>query len=468
MHSKFTKSKQAERAASLQRRRFLRGLGAAVAVPMFSSVDQTSGAAGEKATTAVAGSRGEGSAPLRMAYFIHPNGVVQDYWFPKVNGDDFDFNRTMKPLEDLKEHVQIITGLDQLNATPGNDGGGDHARAGATYLTGMRAKKTGGKDIRCGISIDQLAAQHLGHLTRFPSLELTCDAIRNTGSCDTGYACAYQYNMSWSSPTTPVTPESNPRLVFERLFGTGNHGERKRSFEIRRERQKSILDFVMEDTRSLTREMGYDDQLKLDEYLSNVRELERRISDTEQIAKIPDPNVSTPAGIPDEIGEHMDLMYDLLILAFQTDQTRIATLLLAYDGSNLPYPQLGISEGHHWLTHNLRVPEYKEKVGQIEVYWMEHFAKFIRKMRDTQDIDGSRLIDNVMMLYGSAISDGNRHKHDNCPAILIGGGGETLRPGRVTDAGGVPMSNMYVSMLEKFGVQGVKQFGDSNGRYDNI
>ncbi|KAA5545869.1 DUF1552 domain-containing protein [Roseiconus nitratireducens] len=465
MQYQFNPSKRAERSASLHRRRFLRGLGAAVAVPMFSSVAR---AAEKSATDGANLSSVGGAAPLRMAYFIHPNGVVQDYWFPKVSGDNFEFNRTMKPLEDLREHVQVITGLDQLNATPGNDGGGDHARAGATYLTGMRAKKTGGKDIRCGISVDQVAAQQLGHLTRFPSLELTCDAIRNTGSCDTGYACAYQYNMSWSSPMTPVTPEPNPRLVFERLFGIGNHGERKRSFEIRRERQKSILDFVMEDTRSLIRDMGHEDQLKLDEYLTNVREIERRISDTEQIAKIHDPKVPTPAGIPDEIGEHMDLMYDLLVLAFQTDQTRIATLLLAYDGSNLPYPQLGISEGHHWLTHNLRVPEYKEKVGKIEVYWMEHFAKFIRKMRDTQDVDGSRLIDNVAMLYGSAISDGNRHKHDNCPAILVGGGGGMLQPGRVTDAGGIPMSNLYVSLLEKFGVQGVNQFGDSTGSYNDI
>jgi len=457
-YSRFPLAERArQRHAAMSRRKFLRGLGAAVAVPMFPSLQTATHAASEVAR-----------APVRMAYFIIPNGVIQDYWFPTGAGRDFELSRTMKPLSDIKQHLQVIAGLDQKNATAGNDGGGDHARAGATYLTGMRAKKTAGKDIRCGISVDQVAAQQLGHLTRFPSLELTCDAIRNTGACDTGYACAYQYNMSWSSPTTPVTPEPNPRLVFERLFGTGTHGERKKSFAARQERQISILDFVLEDARSLAGEMGVADRHKLDEYLSGVRDVERRISDTEAIARIPDPEVATPAGIPAEIGGHMDLMYDMMLLAFQTDQTRISTLLLAYDGSNLPYPQLGISEGHHWLTHNQRVAEYKEKTAQIESYWLEHFARFIKKMAETDDIDGQKLIDNVMMLYGGAISDGNRHLHDNCPAILVGHGGGKLNPGRYTNAGSIPMSNLFVSMLDRFGVQGIESFGDSNGRYEDI
>lgn len=448
-----------ERHHSLSRRRFLRGLGGAcLALPAFPSIISQ---------VARAAAADLGRAPLRMGFFMIPNGVVQSNWWPAGLGRNFKLARTMEVLEPFRNHIQIIGGLDHENATPGPDGPGDHARAGATYLTGMRARKTAGKDIRCGISIDQVAAQAVGHLTRFPSLELTCDEIHNSGSCDSGYACAYQYNLSWSSPTTPVTPEPNPQLAFERLFGSGSPGQRTQSIAQQNETRKSVLDFVLEDARSLERELGTHDRRKLDEYLTGIRAVERRVNDVSSIEKIPDPDIRTPDGAPEEINDRWDLMYDLMTLAFQSDQTRIATLLLANDGSNIPYPQLDIKEGHHWLTHNHRVQDMLDKTVQIELYYMQHFARFIQKLTETEDVDGRPMIDNVMLLYGAAIADGNRHTHRNLPALLVGGGGGKLNPGRYVEAGGIPMSNMFVTMLNHMGVN-VDSFGDSTGRFDDI
>lgn len=453
------KQRQAERQESLSRRRFLHGLGGAcLALPAFGSLlPRVARAAAADAVR----------APLRMGFFMIPNGVVQKNWWPEGEGRDFKLNRTMEVLEPFREHIQIIAGLDHENATPGPDGPGDHARAGATYLTGVRARKTAGKDIHCGTSVDQVAAQAVGHLTRFPSLELTCDEIRNSGSCDSGYACAYQYNLSWSSPTTPLTPEPNPKLAFERLFGTGAPGERAESIARKSETQKSVLDFVLADARSLENQLGVHDRHKLDEYLTGIRAVERRINDPEALDRIPDPNIPTPDGAPEEIGARWDLMYDIMALAFQSDQTRIATLLLANDGSNIPYPQLDIQEGHHWLTHNLRVEDMLNKTVEIELYYMKHFTRFVQKLAETEDIDGRPMIDNVMLLYGAAISDGNRHTHYNLPALLVGGGAGKLNPGRYVDAGGVPMSNLFVTMLDHMNVH-VDTFGDSTGRLEGI
>ena len=456
---KSNQQRQEQRHNAMSRRRFLRGVGgAAVALPLFPSLLPRFARAAMVDTS---------RAPLRMAYFMIPNGVVQANWWPTGKGRDFKLAKTMEVLEPYKQHLQIIGGLNHENATPGPDGAGDHARAGATYLTGMRARKTAGADIHCGISVDQVAAQAVGHLTRFPSLELTCDEIHNSGSCDSGYACAYQYNLSWSSATTPLTPEPNPRLAFERLFGSGEHGERAKSLARIRETQKSVLDFVLEDAHSLENQLGVGDRRKLDEYLSGIRAVERRIHDAASIERIPDPAVPTPEGAPEDVGERWNLMYDLMTLAFQTDQTRVASLLLANDGSNIPYPQLDIKEGHHWLTHNHRVQDMLDKTVQIELYYMQHFANFVKKLSETEDSDGRPMIDNVMLLYGAAIADGNRHTHRNLPALLVGGGAGKLHPGRYVDAGNVPMSNMFVTMLDHMGVH-VDAFGDSTGRFDDI
>src|SRR2546425_5983160 len=340
----------AQRHTSLSRRHFLRGRGACVALPAFESLLHAGPAAEAKAAANLA--KTATGAPLRMGFVYFPNGAIQSSWWPKGEGKEFTLNRTMAPLEKVKHQLQVLGGLDHVNATPGPDGAGDHARASGTFLTGVRVKKTAGADIHAGVSIDQVAASQIGHLTRFPSLELTCDAVRKSGNCDSGYSCAYQYNLSWRSPTQPVAPEPNPRLLFERLFGAGAPGERKESLKRRQEQQRSILDFVLDDARSLQRQLASRDKQKLDEYLGSVREIEKRIEHAERFDASPDPAVATPAGIPASFQEYIQIMYDMMVLAFQTDSTRIATFLLANEGSNRAFPEIEIAEGHHYLTHH--------------------------------------------------------------------------------------------------------------------
>jgi len=432
----------------------------AVALPAFESLLPRLGAAEAAGAT---------KAPRRMAFVSIPNGVQQDHWFPTGDESAFELNRTMRSLESVKKHIQIISGLDHINATPGPDGAGDHARANATLLTGVRARKTAGSDINLGISIDQVAAKHIGHLTRFPSLELTCDKVRKSGLCDSGYSCAYLYNISWQSATTPMTPEPNPRLAFERLFGAGTHGERRKVTAAREEAQRSVLDFVLDDAKSLARELGSKDQRKLDEYLTGVRELEKRLDNVDAFGELPDPAAETPAGIPADYGEHMSLMFDILALAFQTDSTRVATLLLAGDGTNYAFPQIGIPEGHHYLTHEQgRSPDAAEKVAQIDEYYMRHFAAFLEKLEKIEDVDGRSVLHNSMIVYGGAIADGNRHTHENLPVILAGRGGGELRTGRYLKVTSQPMTNLFLGMLDHLGVTGVDTFGDSTGRLHAI
>jgi hypothetical protein len=457
----------AQRHASLSRRRFLRGLGACLALPAFESLRSTRvlaaeiSAATKLATTAA-------NAPLRMAYVYFPNGAIQPNWWPKGEGTDFQLARTMQPLEGLKNQLQILGGLDHVNATPGPDGAGDHARASGTFLTGVRVKKTAGSDIRAGVSIDQLAADQIGHLTRFPSLELTCDAVRKAGNCDSGYSCAYQYNLSWRSPNTPVAPEPNPRLLFERLFGAGAPGQRAMNLQRRQVQQRSIMDFVLDDARALQRELTNRDQQKLDEYLFSVREIEKRIEKAERIGNVPDPAVNTPAGIPADYQEYIKVMFDMMLLAFQTDSTRIATFLLANEGSNRAFAEIGIPEGHHYLTHHQNKQEMIDKVAAIDLFYMTQFAEFLGKMQATEDVDGRSLLDNSMIVYGSGNADGNRHTHVNLPVILAGGGGGSLTPGRFVKYGGVPMSNLLLTLSDRLGVQGIERIGDSTGRIASV
>jgi hypothetical protein len=375
----------------------------------------------------------------------------------------------MAPLASVKDHLQIVGGLDHVNATPGPDGPGDHARASGTFLTGVRVKKTAGADIHAGISIDQVAAQQIGHLTRFPSLELTCDAVRKAGSCDSGYSCAYQYNLAWRSPTTPVAPEPNPRLLFERLFGAGSPGTRKQSLKLRQARQRSILDFVLDDVNDLQPNLANRDKQKLDEYLTSVREIERRITRAEQMTDTaPDPNIDTPDGVPGDYGDYIQLMFDMMLLAFQTDSTRVATFLLANEGSNRTFPEIGFAEGHHFLTHHRNDPEMVDKVKDIDLWYMKHFAAFLEKMQQTKDVDGNSLLHNSMIVYGSGNADGNRHTHVNLPIILAGAGGGTLTPGRSITFGSKPCTNMFLSMVDRLGCKGVERFGDSDGRVEGI
>jgi hypothetical protein len=463
MKNPTSQSRAFERYLSLNRRKFLRGLGACLALPALEIAAPIRSAA----APLLKGASPSGD-PVRMAFVYFPNGAVQKNWWPKGKGKDFELASTMSPLNSLKHQLQIIGGLDHKNATPGPDGAGDHARASGTFLTGVRVKKTAGADIQAGVSIDQIVADQVGHLTRFPSLELTCDNVRKSGSCDSGYSCAYQYNLSWRSAQTPVPPEPNPRLVFERLFGAGSHGQRQQHLKMRQAQQRSILDFVLDDAKALQREMSDRDRQKLDEYLTSVRDIERRIEAAERFKDAPDPNMATPAGIPATFAEHIQIMFDMLVLAFETDSTRVATFLLANEGSNRAFPEIGIPEGHHHLSHHQGKEEMIEKVALIDLWYMEQFAKFLHKLQKTKDVNGKSLLDNSMIVYGCGNSDGNRHTHVNLPILLAGGGGGHLTPGRYVDAGGVPMSNMLLTMADRMGAAKVARLGDSTGRFDAI
>ncbi len=457
----------APRFASLNRRRFLRGLGACLALPAFESLGTTgllaaeTVAAGKLATTAT-------GAPLRTAFVYFPNGAIQPTWWPKGEGKDFQLASTMQPLAGVRNQLQVLGGLDHVNATPGPDGAGDHARASGTFLTGVRVKKTAGADIHAGVSIDQLMAAQVGHLTRFPSLELTCDAVRKSGNCDSGYSCAYQYNLAWRSPNTPVAPEPNPRLLFERLFGGGAPGERAANLKRRQAQQRSIMDFVLDDARSLQGRLTYRDREKLDQYLFSVREIEKRLEKAEKFGAAPDPAVATPAGVPLGYEEYLQVMFDMLALAFQTDSTRIATFLMANEGSNRAFPEIGLAEGHHYLTHHQNKQDMIDKVAQIDLFYMRQFARFLGKLDQTKDVDGQSLLHNSMIVYGSGNSDGNRHTHVNLPIILAGGGGGGLNTGRFAKFGGVPMSNLLLGMADRMGARSIERLGDSTGRISAI
>lgn len=440
------------------RRRFLQGLGVSLALPALESfsLPRALGAA----TTAA-------GTPLRTAFLYVPNGVILPEWRPDGVGGDYKLNRTMEALAPFKNDFSIVTGLAHQHGFGGADGAGDHARATATILTGARPKKTSGADIRLGISVDQMAARHVGDATRFASLELSCDGVRKSGTCDSGYSCAYQYNLSWQSETQPVAPESNPRLVFERLFGSGNVDERRASYRARQAEQRSILDFLAEDARTLNAQIGASDRHKLDEYLSGVREIERRLARLEQFGDLPDPGVSSPEKEPKSYREHIRLMCDMLVLAFQTDSTRVSSFMLAHDGSNRTFEEVGVRDGHHSISHHQNDKTKMDKLAKIDKFYIEQLAYFLERLRTTKDATGRSLLDDSTIVYASGLSDGNRHKHDDLPVIVAGRAGGAFKPGRHVKVDPQPMSNLFVTMLNTMGAN-VENFGDSTGKLDAI
>jgi hypothetical protein len=444
----------------VSRRAFIRGLGACLALPAF----ETFGGSRSFGATAAGGSVSAASAKaVRTAFIYVPNGTIPSAWWPAEKpGADFQLPKTLQPLAEVKGHLQILGGLDDKSAEAGGDGAGDHARAGGTFLTGVRIRKTAGSDIHAGVSIDQVMARKLGHMTRFPSLELTCDSIRKSGNCDSGYSCVYGYNLSWTSPTQPVTPEPNPRLLFERLFGAGSREARAESLRRRKQESRSILDFVMDDARRIERNLDGRDRQKLDEYLSSVRDIEQRISRAENFG-IANPDVDEPEGIPAAFTEYVDLMYDMLLLAFQTDSTRVATFLLAGEGSNRTFPEIGITEGHHNLSHHEDRQPLVEKVQRIDQFYVERFARFLKRMAETKEPDGTALLDNSMILYGSGNANGNIHSHTNLPILLAGSGGGKFQTDRYLRKDGTPLSNLFLSMADCAGVS-LERHGDSTGR----
>ena len=441
----------------VDRRTVLRGLGAAIALPALESLGPLRLARAAEAAV----------VPTRMAFLYVPNGVHVDRWRPEGEGSDFRFGPTLEPLVDFREDVQVITGLAHRNGTAGPDGAGDHARAAASFLTGARPRKTAGADVRAGVSVDQLAARAVGDATRFPSLELSCDGVRRSGNCDSGYSCAYQFNLAWRTENQPVSPESNPRLVFERLFGAGKGAERGANLAARQQARRSILDFVMADARAVDSRLDAADRRKLDEYLTGLREIERQVARYDR--PVPDvPDVDLPDGPPPAYGEHIRLMADMLVLAFRTDSTRIATFLLAHDGSNRSFPEIGVTDGHHTLSHHQSDEEMLGKIARIDRVYAEQFAHFLGRMREVTEADGRSLLDHSMVVYASGLSDGNRHRHDDLPVILAGRAGGRLASGRhVKLPGEQPMTNLFLTMLDLAGAP-QERFGDSTGPLDAV
>ena len=431
--------------SKMTRRSILRGLGVSLAIPSLESF-------------AVGGVSG---IPLRMGFTYIPNGVIMDEWRPLETGPLKSLPNSLQPLQNHTADFQVISGLNHTKAYANGDGGGDHARANATFLTGCQARKTAGKDIKVGVSVDQIAADAIGDKTKLRSLELSCDGVRRSGKCDSGYSCAYQYNLSWKTESMPMVPESNPRLVFERLFGNASSPTDRKGQLKRRALNKSILDFALQGASNFNKRLGKLDQEKLSEYFTSVRELEKRIEREEKNwEKLPD--LKSPIGIPENYRAHLRLMFDMMVLAFQSDSTRISSFLLAHDGSNRSFRDIGVPEGHHSLSHHKNDPEKIKKLAKIDQFYSEQFAYFIDKLSTTQEIDGSRLLDHCMIVFGGGISDGNRHRHSDLPVLLAGGSSHGLTTGRHVDYEGVPMTNLYLGMLDRAGVQ-ASQVGDSSG-----
>jgi Protein of unknown function (DUF1552) len=438
----------------LPRRTFLKGLGAAVALPMLDAM-----------TPAFAGPAASGG-PTRLAFIYVPNGVTLDQWTPAGVGRSFEFSRILKPLEPFRDRTMVLTGLAQQNANQLGDGPGDHARAAACYLTGVHPKKTAGSDIQAGISVDQIAAAHIGTETRFPSIELGCDDSRTVGNCDSGYSCAYTNSVSWRSPSSPMPPETNPRLAFERLFGGLDAGLDAETRARRRRQRRSILDLVADRTTSLVSTLGPPDRRKIDEYLTSVREIERRIQVSEQDSREVTPDFEMPSGVPVTFAEYASLMYDIQAVAFQADLTRVATLMIGREGSLRTYPEIGVPDPHHPLTHHRNNPEWIEKITKVNTFHMELFAKFVSKLRAIPDGDGT-VLDHSILVYGSGISDGDKHTHEDLPVLLVGGGGGIQGNRHVVYDPDTPMTNLYLTLLDRIGVR-QESIGDSTGQIAHL
>jgi hypothetical protein len=430
---------------ALSRRALLRGAGASVALPFLDAM-----------VPAFAARRGP-QPPMRLGFVYVPNGVIMERWTPAEQGPGFQFTPTLEPLAPFSDKLLVASGLAQANGRALGDGPGDHGRAGATFLTGVHPKKTEGVNLHAGTSADQVAAKVLGRSTRLGSLEIGLERGALAGGCDSGYSCAYTNTISWRDPVTPLPCETNPRVVFERLFGDDRDATpAARRARVREDR--SLLDFVQEDLGRLESRLGPPDRLKIEQYLDSVRDVERRLQTHEKQNSrlvVPDP----PDGIPASFEEHARLMTDLQVLAFQGDLTRVATLMISREGSERVYSSIGLSDGHHALTHHQGDPEKIEKVARINRLHVEIFADLLNKLRSTPDGDGS-LLDHSALLYGSSLSDGNSHRHDNLPIVLAGGpsrGGRHVRYPKET-----PMTNLLLALLDEVGVPS-DRLGDSTG-----
>lgn len=450
----------------LSRRTMLRGLGTTVALPLL---DAMSGGSVARAAGAVAGRAAGGTAavPSRVAWFFIPNGVNMEHWRPGPAGALGALPPTLQPFAKVKDYLTVVSGLTLDNARAKGDGPGDHARSAAAFLTGAHPTKTAGANIKLGVSIDQVVARSAGGNSRFASLELGLDRGDTAGNCDSGYSCAYVSNISWRSESTPMPKEYNPGAVFDRLFGAGDK-ESAEARGLRLKHRKSVLDFVADDTRRLESVLGRDDKHKLDEYQSALRDIEKRIQQArlgEQ--NIPKAEMERPDGVPRDMAEHFKLMSDLLWVAWRTDQTRVTTMMMARDGSNRTYPQLGLKDGHHSLSHHQKAIAKIEAIRKIDQYHMQMVAGFIERLKSTPEGSGN-MLDHTLIMLGSGIGDGNRHNHDDLPVLLLGKGNGAIKPGQHhVFAHNTPMCNLYLNMADAVGAK-LERFGDSDGRLKGL
>ncbi|KAA5544635.1 DUF1552 domain-containing protein [Roseiconus nitratireducens] len=439
---------------TLDRRTILRGVSAALGLPLLEAMTPMARSAFASADAV--------KRPVRMACVFVPNGVIVPKWRPTGSERDWQLSETLQPLSPVKEKVNVISNLTLDNGRGYKDGAGDHARCGATFLTAARPLKTS-SNIRLGVSVDQVAASQLAGQTRLPSIELGLLGSRNAGSCDSGYSCAYSSNISWRNETQPMPKETVPRLAFERMFGGENAAARR---ETNRTRQ-SILDVVRGDAQRLMKQLGKNDRRKMDEYFTGVREIESRIERIEQEDATAMPDLDVPYGRVEAFREHARLMFDLMVVGFQTDTTRVATLMLDNAGGNRRYTEIGIKDSHHGMSHHRDKPELVGNLQKIDRYLVEQFSYFLQKLDATEDAGGS-LLDQSMVLYGSGISDGNRHRHEDLPIVLAGSASGQIETGRFIDAGDeCPMANLFLSMLDLMGTP-AESIGDSSGRLDKL
>lgn len=429
----------------VSRRILLRGLGAAMSLPLLDAMLPV-GRAAESA-----------KPPLRLAWVYFPNGMVREFWTPQGEGRDFEFNKSNAPLATVREHITLISNLAHDKARPNGDGPGAHAREGATFLTAVQAKKTGGKDIHLGASIDQLIARQIGQQTRLPSVELGTEPARKEGRCDSGYSCIYMSNISWRSATQPSGIEINPRRAFDRLFGApGAEGDRVRQRAVSRQ---SVLDFVADDAKRLQHELGSTDRRKLDEYFESVRAVEKQIGQMASLPAIDVPAERRPADEPPDFVALIRLMYDLMALAFQTDATRVITFMFANSQTNRSYENLGVKSGHHQLTHST---DQDADIQKIDEFTVAEFARFIARLRDIREGNGT-LLDNCLVTLGSAMGDGRKHDHDQLPCVVAGHARGAIQGGRhLKLATETPMANLFVTTAQLAGMK-LDKFGDSTG-----
>lgn len=443
----------------ISRRSLLRGIGIAIGLPVLEAM--------VPATSVHANSRS--ADPIRLAFLFVPNGAHMPDWTPKQTGSSFELPSILQPIERHRQKINVLTGLTLNGARALGDGSGDHARAVASFLTGAHPKKTDGDGIRNGISVDQVAANSLGRRTKLRSLELGSEFGAQAGRCDSGYSCAYLSSISWRSETTPVVKEIDPAEVFDRLFGTGNLSRDRLTAAQRRATRKSILDYAADDVRRLSRRLGLADRQSMDDFLYSIRDVERRITDADKLDQAEDdvPDYPRPAGVPREYGEHMKLLFDVMALAFQTDSTRIISLMYANAQSNRSYRNIEIRGGHHDLSHHGNDSKKQSQISKINRYHMSLFDYFLSKMSAVREGNGT-LLDNCMIVYGSGIADGNEHAHHRLPILLAGSGGGAYETGRHLEfPHNTPLTNLYLSMLNISGAR-TKSFSDSSGLLPGI